>query len=257
MKTIFIFIRSLIFSLIFSTITFFYSFLCVLAKPAPQRFRYKMITCWTGFMVWLAKVICGIKYELQGKENIPKENGIIFSKHQSTWETFYLTTVFDQPTIILKKELLRIPFFGWGLAIIDPIAIDRSQKRSALDQIITQGKKYLREGRYILCFPEGSRVKPGEVVKYKIGGGRLAEATCAPVIPVAHNAGEFWPRKGFMKIPGTVKVVIGPAIDTHNKSATDILIEAQTWIESTMREISNVGQYKEAPKSDSFDHMSE
>lgn len=246
MKLFICFIRSCLFSIIMITVTFFYSFLCVLAKPLPQDFRYKMITCWTNFMVWSVKITCGIKYELRGKENIPSEPGIIFSKHQSTWETFYLPGVFHQPTIILKKELLKIPFFGWGLSIIDPIAIDRSQKRNALDQIIDQGKKYLAQGRFILCFPEGSRVKPGEVVKYKIGGGRLAEATRAQVIPVAHNAGEFWPRKGFLKKSGTVTVVIGPAIDTHDKTATDILIEAQAWIESTMREISHVGQYKHA-----------
>jgi 1-acyl-sn-glycerol-3-phosphate acyltransferase len=238
MQTIGIFFRSCLFSVVMIVATVFYSFFCVLMKPAPAKCRYAVIKCWMTAMVASAKYICGIKYQVCGLENIPKENGIIFSKHQSTWETFYLPLLFNEPTIILKKELLRIPFFGWGLSLLDPIAIDRKNTRSALDQIIEQGRARLRQGRFILCFPEGARVKPGEVVRYKIGGGRLAEATRALVTPVAHNAGECWPRKGFMKKPGTIHVVIGPSIDTRHKTATDILMEAQTWIEATMRDIS-------------------
>jgi 1-acyl-sn-glycerol-3-phosphate acyltransferase len=231
-KALITFIRSLAFTIVMCTVTFFYSFLCVLAKPLPAPFRYRMITAWTSFIIASAKHLCGIHYQVKGMENIPKDNAIIFSKHQSTWETFLLPILFHQPTIILKKELLRIPFFGWGLSILDPIAIDRNNKKSALEQMIQQGKASLEQGRFILCFPEGTRTQPGEKVKYKLGAAKLAEATKAKVIPVAHNAGTLWPKKGFMKKAGTITVSIGPCIDTTRKTPIEIMDEARTWVEN-------------------------
>jgi len=234
-----IFVRSLLFTIVMSSATFLYSFLCLLAKPLSANFRYGMITAWTRFIIASAKWICKIDYEVIGLENIPQKNGIIFSKHQSTWETFFLPIIFHQPTIILKKELLRIPFFGWGLSLLDPIAIDRKDRKSAMDQIIQQGKSKLAKGRFILCFPEGTRTKPFEKIKYKMGAARLAEATQADVIPVAHNAGLYWPRKGFLKKPGKITVVIGKPFSTSNQSAADILQQAQQWIEEQVDAISN------------------
>lgn len=220
------------------TAAFFYSFICIAAYPLPFKYRYTLITRWTGAMIWLLKVICHIDYHVEGLENIPKtRNGIIFSKHQSAWETFFLPTLFHEAAIILKRELLWVPFFGWGLATINPIAINRKNSHSAMEQIINQGKNYLSKGRWILVFPEGTRVAPGKAGKYRIGGARLAAQTSYPVIPVAHNAGRFWTRRTFIKKPGTIHVVIGPLIETKNKLPEDILKEAKSWIENTMKKI--------------------
>lgn len=239
MKTIITFFRSLIFTLVMSLATFFYSFFCLLAKPLPSNTRYQIITLWTRFIIASAKYICGIHYHISGLDNIPKDNGIIFAKHQSTWETFFLPNIFHQPTIILKKELLQIPFFGWGLSLLDPIAIDRNDTKSALEQMIQQGSRCLEKGRFILCFPEGTRTKPGQKVKYKIGAAKLAEATKANVIPVAHNAGTIWPKKGFMKYPGVISVVIGKMITTDNKTAAEIMATAEQWIEDEVDQMAS------------------
>lgn len=218
--------------------TIFYSFICVAAFPFPFRYRYKLITAYTSAMLWLLKIICHIDYKVEGLNNIPtNRSGIVLSKHQSTWETFFLQGLFHQAAIILKRELLWVPFFGWGLAIIDPIAINRKDTNSAMNQIISQGRKCLEAGRWILVFPEGTRIPAGKVGKYRIGGARLATETGYPVIPVAHNAGVFWPKRGFIKNPGTIQVIIGPLIETQNRRAEEVLEEAKNWIERTVQTI--------------------
>lgn len=233
-----LFLRSLIFTVIMASGIILYSFLCLLSWPLPFRYRYKIIANFTGMILIILKYICQIDYHVQGLENIPKDRtGIVLSKHQSTWETFYLPTVFHQMAIILKRELLWIPFFGWGLAIIDPIAINRSKKSSAMDQIIKKGKACLNAGRWILIFPEGTRIPYGKVGHYKAGGARLAVATEAPIIPVAHNAGRYWSKRGFIKKPGTVQMVIGPLIETKNKTPDQVLEEVKSWIETTIKKI--------------------
>lgn len=231
-------IRSVLFSSIMIIFTIFYSFICVLARPLPLRYRNHLIAFWTRSIIWLLKVICQVNYTIEGAENIPPNvNGVILSKHQSTWETFFLQSYFHQPAIILKRELLWVPFFGWGLAIIDPIAINRQEKTSAMEQILVQGKKCLDAGRWVLVFPEGTRIPFGEVGKYRVGGVRLATTTGYPVIPVAHNAGRFWAKRKFIKEPGTIQVVIGPLIETKNKTAEEVLMQAKTWIEETMKRL--------------------
>ncbi len=238
LKKINLIIRSSLFSLLMLMATIFYSFICVAAFPFPFRYRYKLITAYTSAMLWLLKIICHVNYKIDGLENIPKNrSGIVLSKHQSTWETFFLQGLFYQSAIILKRELLWVPFFGWGLAIIDPIAINRSNTSNAMSQIITKGRKCLEAGRWILVFPEGTRIPFGEVGKYRVGGARLATATGYPVIPVAHNAGLFWPKRSFIKTPGTIHIVIGPLIETKDRSAEEVLSEAKNWIESTMKKL--------------------
>jgi 1-acyl-sn-glycerol-3-phosphate acyltransferase len=191
--------------------------------------------------IYLLKKLCYIHYAVEGLENIPKEQvGIVLSKHQSTWETFFLPLIFHNPAIILKQELLWIPFFGWGLASTDPISINRSAKSSAMQQIITKGKKSLAAGRWVLVFPEGTRVAPGVVGHYKLGGARLATATGYPVIPVAHNAGHCWPRRRFIKRPGTIRLVIGPLIESEGRTADEVLKLAKGWIEATMLRIDSL-----------------
>ncbi len=234
-KTFSQYVRSFIFSSIMVTTIFIYSFICLCLWILPLRMRHAFIMSWTYMMVRLLKILCRVDYTIEGLENIPKDRvGIVLSKHQSTWETFFLPTLFHQAAIILKKELLWVPFFGWGLAIIEPIAINRNDPSNAMQQIITKGKKCLNAGRWILVFPEGTRIPPGQVGKYRMGGARLAVATEHPVIPVAHNAGRHWPKRGFYKIPGTIRVVIGPPIETKNRTPEEVLTDAKNWIETTM-----------------------
>lgn len=235
LQTTFLFLRSLLFSIQMVTYIIIQSFISILMLPLPLRYRYGVIIFFLKAQIWFLKVLCGIHYKVDGLENIPKDRaGVILSKHQSTWETFYLPTIFNQPAIILKRELLWVPFFGWGAASVEPIAINRTKTSSAMDQIIKQGKQCLAEGRWILVFPEGTRIPVGKIGKYRLGGARLAVAAGCPVIPVAHNAGYYWPRRKFIKRPGTVHMVIGPLIETKGKTAEEVLEEAKSWIEDTV-----------------------
>ncbi len=233
-----LFLRSLVFTILMTLSVIFYSFLCILAFAFPLRYRYAMIAGFTGFILDMLRIICRVSYRVTGLENIPSNrNGIVLSKHQSTWETFYLPTIFHQAAIILKRELLWVPFFGWGLAAVEPIAINRKKKSNAMEQIIRKGKACLDAGRWIIVFPEGTRIPYGEIGKYKPGGVRLAIETGYPVIPVAHNAGRFWPKRGFIKKPGTIQMVIGPLIETKGRQVEEVLGEVKEWIEGTIKKM--------------------
>ena len=191
-------------------------------------------------IIWILKVVCRIDYEVSGQENIPEQSAIIFSKHQSTWETVALQRLFPPQVWVIKKELLWVPFFGWALWMLESIAIDRSSGRKAINQIVEIGKQRLDKGRWIVIFPEGTRTAPGTRKRYGVGGSILAEKSGYPVVPVAHNAGEHWGRRSFLKKPGTIKVVIGPVIESKGKTAIEINQQAETWIESTMQTISTI-----------------
>lgn len=220
---------------------FLYSFICLTHYLMPLRYRHQSIRLYLRFYMWMLATICHINYEVEGLENIPKDRvGVVLCKHSSAWETFYLPLAFHDPAVIAKRELSWIPFFGWGLASSDPILINRSDKMSAMQQIINKGKKALDQGRWILVFPEGTRVPVGTTAKYHSGGARLAVANHVPVIPVAHNAGYFWPKRGFIKRPGTVKVVIGPLMETRDRTPDEVMQSAKTWIESTVLRISSL-----------------
>lgn len=233
-----LFIRSFLFSFISLSVMLIYSLYCVLISFTPLSFRYAAVMRFNKFEIYLLKILCGVKYKIEGLENIPKDrNGVVLSKHQSTWETYMLPTLFHQAAIILKRELLFLPFFGWGLAIVSPIAINRNDRSSAMDQVIQQGTKYLKEGRWILVFPEGTRIPVGKVGKYRLGGARLASLNHAPVLPVAHNAGRFWPKRKFIKQPGTIHLAIGPLIETEGKTPEQVLTEAKNWIENKILEM--------------------
>lgn len=231
-------IRSTIFSIILPIFTMFYSLLCVGSLVLPFRYRFPIVMGWSRSVIWLLRVICHIDYHVEGLHHIPKNrNGIIMSKHQSAWETFYLPPRFHEVAIIMKRELYWVPFFGWGAIAAEPIAINRSDKRSAMAQIIAKGKKYLEAGRWILVFPEGTRVSPGHAGTYRLGGARLAVETGYPILPVAHNAGCYWSKRKFIKTPGTVKVIYGPLIETKDRSAEEVLELTRDWIEATMATI--------------------
>jgi 1-acyl-sn-glycerol-3-phosphate acyltransferase len=241
-STLNLFVRSLIF-LIYSVVTMMpYSFVCLAALVFPLKYRHAVIRVYMRVYFYVLKVVCHIDYKVEGLENIPKDrNGIIMCKHQSTWETFFLLQYFNEPAAIAKRELAWIPFFGWGLIVSGPIFINRSDKKSSMQQIIEKGRKCLQAGRWIMVFPEGTRVPSGVVGHYKLGGARLAAETGYPVVPVAHNAGRYWPRRKFIKQPGTIQVVIGPLIESKGRKPDAILTLTKNWIESTMSRIDRCG----------------
>ncbi|MFP5344578.1 MAG: lysophospholipid acyltransferase family protein, partial [Gammaproteobacteria bacterium] len=200
---------------------------------------YRFISQWSYFNLWCLKKICRLRYEVHGREHIPQGACVILCKHQSAWETYALPRIFPQPLAwVCKRELLWIPFFGWGFAMLQPIAIDRGAGRRALDQLVEQGMQRLKQGRPVVIFPEGTRVAPGEKRRYAIGGAMLAEKSGYPVLPIAHNAGVFWPRNSFIKYPGTIRVVIGPVIESKGKSADEINAQAEKWIEGAASSLS-------------------
>lgn len=209
----------------------------ILTLPFPYRVRYAIVVYWTHWVIDWLTLTCGISYRVRGQEHIPSEAVVILSKHQSTWETFAFYHLLPPLVWVLKRELLLVPLFGWGLALVKSIAIDRASGRKAVRQLVDKGKKRLAEGFCVLTFPEGTRMAPGVRGRYRLGGGMLAVEAGVKVLPVAHNAGEFWGRKSFLKTAGVVQVVIGPLIETAGKSADQVVQEAEDWIEETMSQI--------------------
>ncbi len=201
--------------------------------------RYRLISQWARFQSFLLKFLCGLDYRVEGREHLPPGAAIILSKHQSAWETIVFQQIFPAQTWVLKRELMWIPLFGWALKLMRPIAIDRGAGRKAVEQVITQGRERLQSGIWVVVFPEGTRVAPGTRKRYAMGGAALAAETGYPVVPVAHNAGSFWPRRGFLKKPGTVRVAIGPAINPGEKKAEEIIKQVENWIEGKMVELEN------------------
>lgn len=238
-----LFFRSLLFSLGMITSTLLFAPLSMLTFPLPLPQRYAFISQWARFNLWWLAVTCKLNYRVEGAENIPDHPCVILCKHQSAWETLALQMIFPQQVWVIKRELLWVPFFGWGLAMLKPIAINRQAARQALRQLVEQGSQRLADGLWVVIFPEGTRVAPGEKLPYAPGGALLAHRTGHAVVPVAHNAGEFWPRRGFLKHPGTIRLVIGTPILTGTPHAKDINTSeinalAEHWIENTMTRIS-------------------
>lgn len=233
--------RSVLFNLLLWGSVVIYAPLSLLTVVLPFPVRYRIIRQWARWQVVLLKTLCRLDYRVEGREHLPAGAAIIFSKHQSAWETIVYQEIFPPQTWVLKRELMWIPFFGWALALLHPIAIDRGSGRKAIEQVVAQGRDRLRSGIWVVVFPEGTRVAPGTRRRYGIGGAVLAAETGYPVVPVAHNAGTFWPRRSFFKRPGTVRVVIGPVIETHGKTAEEIRDRAETWIEDKMRELEGMG----------------
>jgi 1-acyl-sn-glycerol-3-phosphate acyltransferase len=210
----------------------------LLSWPLSLEQRYAIAQRWSRFNVWWLKKTCRIDYHLTGMENLPHDRpAIILAKHQSTWETLFLNQFLPLQTMVLKRELLRIPLFGWALALLEPIAIERNAGGAALRRILKRGKQSLDDGRWVVLFPEGTRTAPGERRPYGTSGAKLAAHSGYPIIPLAHNAGEFWPRRGFLKRPGTIQVVFGPVIPVGNRKAKELNALAELWIEETMAHI--------------------
>ena len=235
-------LRSALFALGLLVTTPIYSVIALATFPLHPVTRYRIISGWSVIMLFWLRVTCGIRYRVVGAENIPATPTIILSKHQSAWETLAFQSIFPPQVWVLKRELLRVPFFGWGLAMTSPVAIDRSAGREALKQLVEQGKDRLQRGFWVVIFPEGTRIKPGERGKYNIGGAWLATHTGTAVLPVAHNAGEFWGKGAFVKHPGTITVSIGKSIAPNGLKTGDLNQQVEDWIEAEMLRIGGVVQ---------------
>jgi 1-acyl-sn-glycerol-3-phosphate acyltransferase len=239
-----LYLRSLIFWIVFAFLILIFTTLLVLSFPFPLEKRFLLTRTWSRLVLWSLQLTCNLRYEIKGTENIPDTPGIIFSKHQSTWETTSLNLWFAAQSWVVKRELLWVPVFGWAVFMMDPIALDRGAGKRAVDQLVQQGRERLEKGRWIIVFPEGTRIAPGKTGRYRIGGAMLAERTGYPVTPIAHNAGEYWPRRQFIKRPGVIQVRIGPPIEAKNKSAPLILAEAKQWIETEMAAITTLKHHQ-------------
>jgi 1-acyl-sn-glycerol-3-phosphate acyltransferase len=225
-------LRSAVFLLLQAALTIVWSLLSLLTFPFSPLTRYRFITLWSRMVIRLASAICGIRYEVRGLEHLPARPGIILSKHQSAWETLAFQVFLPPQVWVLKRSLLRIPFFGWGLAMMNPIAIDRAAGMQALKQTLEQGRERLAQGFWIVIFPEGHRFPPGEKGTYHPGGAWLAIQTGAPVVPIALNSGYLWRRDAFVKLPGKITVSIGRPIETGSMKAEALMRRVEDWIES-------------------------
>jgi 1-acyl-sn-glycerol-3-phosphate acyltransferase len=228
-------LRSGLFWLALVFVTPPYALVAIASAPLPRLARYRIISGWSRVVLWLLEAICGVRFRVEGREHLPKAPAVILAKHQSAWETIAFQQIFPPQVHVLKRELLWIPFFGWGLALMSPIAIDRARGISALRQIARKGKERLRQGFWVIVFPEGTRVAPGERRRYRLGGAWLAAHAGAQVVPVAHNAGRCWPRNSFVKRPGRVTVRIGPPIESSGRTPEAVNALAEGWIEAQQR----------------------
>ena len=229
-----LFLRSLLFFLGQAVTAPIFTLIAFLALPLNPVTRNKLISGWARSMLWWLRVTCNIQHEITGIKNLPDSPSIILAKHQSAWETLAFQAIFPTQVYVLKRELLWIPIFGWGLAMSSPIAIDRSAGREALKKLVAKGQKRLDAGLWVVIFPEGTRKAPGERGKYHIGGAWLATHTKTQVVPVAHNAGAFWAKNSFIKKPGTISLHIGAPIQTAELKADALNQQVEQWIEAEM-----------------------
>jgi 1-acyl-sn-glycerol-3-phosphate acyltransferase len=232
-------LRSFLYTSVLFVDTFLFAVLVMLAAPFGLAAGHASARAWARTNLWLLRVLCGLDYVVEGLENIPREGAhVSYWKHSSAWETMAQMLIFPPQSWVLKREIMWIPLIGWGTACMRPIAIDRAAGHRAVNQVVEQGRRRLAQGLWILLFPEGTRVLPGQTRKYGLSGALLASQTGARLVPVAHNAGDYWQRRGLLKKPGTIRVVIGPAIETLGRDPRELNRQAQEWIEGKMREIS-------------------
>ena len=224
----------------YAVLTVWFSLTALLLAPLPLRIRGRYLIGWNFcVLVWL-RWTCGVRYRLHGAENLPEQTGyVVLANHQSQWETFFLQWRLFPIVFVLKRELLKVPFFGWGLKLMAPIAIDRGNPKQAIRDTMAQGQQRLEDGISVLIFPEGTRTRPGEVKPFARGGANLAIAAKVPVVPIAHNAADCWPADQWVKYPGTIDVVIGEPILNHNRSSREISDEAEQWIRTTLAGLSS------------------
>ncbi len=225
---------SLLFTVYLFGSTLCYAVFVLAVSWLPDDKLYGVARFWANNQLWLLNKLCGLTYTVEGRENIPDGNHISMWKHSSAWETIAQMVIFPPQSWVLKRELMWIPVVGWATRAMRPIAINRKAGNSAVNQIVSQGKQRLAEGRWILIFPEGTRMPPGETQRYGVSGALLGARTGRLIVPVAHNAGYFWPRRGLLKRAGVIRVVIGPPIATKGRDPRSINDEAQAWVEATV-----------------------
>ncbi len=212
----------------------FYGTAALLAGMISRSSSYRVAVAWSESVLSLLKMLCGLDYVVEGVENLDRENCIVLMKHSSAWETIAQLKIFPRQTWVLKRELLWAPILGWALMLYRPIAIDRNAGRAAVEHVVEQGRERLERGVWVMIFPEGTRVASGTAGRYGLSGALLSIASGRPLIPVAHNAGAFWPRRGWLKRPGTIRVTIGTPIETDGRSPRELTNEVQQWIEATV-----------------------
>lgn len=232
MKILNIYISSTVYHIGVLVLTFIFSLIGLLILPLNRKTRYQIIRNWARLTLLWLNTTCKLSWRIDGMENIPDEPGVIFAKHQSAWETLALQLVFPEQSQVIKQELLFVPFFGWGLASLNPISINRSDGAKALKKILKEAKLRIDKGWWIVVFPEGTRTAVGSKSKYSRTAAAVAKANKCPVVPVAHNAGLFWPKKGYLRYPGEIVMKVGPKINTTGKSNDQVTEEASNWIET-------------------------
>jgi len=211
-----------------------YAFLLVPTVLLPRRVLYAAAVAWAGSVLFALRWLCKLDYVVEGVEHLPRTSSVVLMKHSSAWETIAQLRIFPRQTWVMKRELAWIPVFGWVLLKLKPIAIDRKGGRTAVRQVLDEGRKRLAEGIWVVIFPEGTRVPAGERRRYGLSGALLAEAAGLPVVPVAHNAGDYWPRRSWLKRRGTIRVVIGPPIPTAGVDPRLVNERVERWIEATV-----------------------
>ena len=227
-------VGSVLFTLCLFVSVPFYGVVALLTAPLPRRYTYGVAVAWVDSMFWLLRVLCRLDYVVEGREHLPARSSVVLLKHSSTWETLAQIRIFPRQTWVLKRELMWVPILGWVLWLLKPIAIDRRGGGVAVQQVLEQGRARLAEGFWVMVFPEGTRLPVGQTRRYGMSGVLLAQAESLPVVPVAHNAGYFWPRRGWLKKPGTIRMVIGPPIATSGVEPRVANEQAQQWIEGTL-----------------------
>jgi 1-acyl-sn-glycerol-3-phosphate acyltransferase len=225
-------LRSVVYEIVRLVVTMVFAIVSLGTFAFKPITRYRIITAWSHLVINLAAVICGVRYRVVGLGNLPPGPCIVLSKHQSAWETLAYQIILPPQVWVLKRELLRVPFFGWGLAMMSPIAINRGSSARALKQTLEQGKSRLADGWWIVIFPEGTRMPPGKRGRYHLGGAWLACKTGTPVLPIAHNAGSVWGRNAFVKYPGIITVSIGQVIYPAGMAPDALNRKAEDWIEN-------------------------
>jgi 1-acyl-sn-glycerol-3-phosphate acyltransferase len=226
---------SLLYTVFLNVWTFLYAIYFVIACLfLPFPLRYRVIRVWSIVLLKVLKWTCRLDYTVEGLEKLPPGNHVAFWKHSSSWETIAMGLVFPQQVWVLKRELIRIPVVGWGIQQLHAIAIDRKGGKSAVNQVVDQGMARLAEGSWVMIYPEGTRMSAGVTRRYGVSGTLLAQAAGKLIVPVAHNSGFFWPRRGVFKKPGTIRVVIGTPVDPQGRDVREVNEEVQAWIEATV-----------------------